>query len=127
MLMRLLSFTAGDSARCPACLTADRVWLAFGFGNLLRAGGVLLSWAISLAITTDPASLSSVHRWYWKCGRCGERFRGRPEEKVPSLHIPHCPQCGYNLTANVSGKCPECGRAIGSEDSTARVSGAPQN
>ena len=23
-----------------------------------------------------------------------------------------CPACGYNLTANVSGVCPECGRAI---------------
>lgn len=22
-----------------------------------------------------------------------------------------CPQCGYNLTGNVSGRCPECGRA----------------
>jgi hypothetical protein len=23
-----------------------------------------------------------------------------------------CPQCGYNLTGNVSGKCPECGQII---------------
>jgi hypothetical protein len=23
----------------------------------------------------------------------------------------HCPACGYNLTGNVSGVCPECGRA----------------
>ena len=22
----------------------------------------------------------------------------------------HCQQCGYNLTGNVSGKCPECGK-----------------
>lgn len=22
---------------------------------------------------------------------------------------PCCPQCGYNLTGNVSGRCPECG------------------
>ena len=22
----------------------------------------------------------------------------------------HCRQCGYNLTGNVSGRCPECGR-----------------
>src|SRR5262249_38639865 len=21
----------------------------------------------------------------------------------------HCPRCGYNLTGNESGKCPECG------------------
>jgi hypothetical protein len=24
----------------------------------------------------------------------------------------HCPHCGYNLTGNVSGVCPECGRRI---------------
>lgn len=23
-----------------------------------------------------------------------------------------CPGCGYNLTGNVSGICPECGKAI---------------
>jgi hypothetical protein len=32
------------------------------------------------------------------------------------LHRPcppgHCPNCGYDLTANVSGKCPECGRPV---------------
>ena len=25
----------------------------------------------------------------------------------------HCQNCGYNLTGNVSGRCSECGRAIG--------------
>ena len=24
----------------------------------------------------------------------------------------HCQQCGYNLTGNVSGRCPECGKKI---------------
>ena len=24
----------------------------------------------------------------------------------------HCTKCGYNLTGNVSGRCPECGAAI---------------
>ncbi len=22
----------------------------------------------------------------------------------------HCPRCGYNLTGNITGRCPECGR-----------------
>ncbi len=26
--------------------------------------------------------------------------------------IGHCHQCGYNLTGNVSGTCPECGTRI---------------
>jgi len=24
----------------------------------------------------------------------------------------HCPSCGYNLTGNQSGVCPECGNAV---------------
>jgi ABC-type ATPase with predicted acetyltransferase domain len=24
----------------------------------------------------------------------------------------HCQKCGYDLTGNVSGRCPECGTAI---------------
>ena len=32
---------------------------------------------------------------------------GRP------LHpLGHCQQCGYNLTGNVSGVCPECGTEV---------------
>lgn len=29
-------------------------------------------------------------------------------------HLPpgHCQRCGYNLTGNVSGTCPECGSAV---------------
>jgi predicted amidophosphoribosyltransferase len=27
----------------------------------------------------------------------------------------HCPKCGYNLTGNVSGICPECGTPIQAE------------
>jgi hypothetical protein len=27
----------------------------------------------------------------------------------------HCQNCGYDLTGNVSGRCPECGTAVGDE------------
>jgi hypothetical protein len=30
-----------------------------------------------------------------------------------------CPHCGYDLTGNVSGRCPECGTAIKHEGETA--------
>ena len=30
----------------------------------------------------------------------------------------HCQKCGYDLTGNVSGRCPECGTAIETEHKT---------
>jgi hypothetical protein len=33
----------------------------------------------------------------------------------PRSYLPgHCQKCGYDLTGNVSGRCPECGKAIAS-------------
>lgn len=31
------------------------------------------------------------------------------DRRVPAGH---CPSCGYNLTGNVTGRCPECGKPI---------------
>jgi hypothetical protein len=33
----------------------------------------------------------------------------RDRSRIPAGH---CGECGYNLTGNVSGRCPECGTAI---------------
>ena len=32
-------------------------------------------------------------------------------DKEPNLP-PECPRCGYDLTGNISGICPECGTPI---------------
>lgn len=32
--------------------------------------------------------------------------------RISVYKYPHCMGCGYNLTGNTSGKCPECGRAV---------------
>lgn len=40
-------------------------------------------------------------------------FMGVKDEVVVRLLAPNlCRQCGYDLTGNVSGICPECGKAI---------------
>lgn len=47
--------------------------------------------------------------------RAGLRVRlmGVPEEEVERVLNPDlCHGCGYNLTGNVSGYCPECGRPV---------------
>ena len=36
--------------------------------------------------------------------------------RTPPIYPPgHCRHCGYNLTGNVSGRCPECGEEGDSE------------
>ncbi len=41
------------------------------------------------------------------------RLMGVSDEDVERIVNPElCSGCGYNLTGNVSGYCPECGRAI---------------
>jgi len=37
---------------------------------------------------------------------------GRLATMPPLMEPPTCEKCGYNLTGNVSGICPECGRPI---------------
>ena len=39
-------------------------------------------------------------------------FRWRKRRSLPDNP---CPSCGYDLTANTTGECPECGEAIGTE------------
>jgi hypothetical protein len=40
------------------------------------------------------------------CLRLRERRKPRP------IFTPHCAGCGYDLTGNESGRCPECGKRI---------------
>ena len=39
------------------------------------------------------------------------RVRREIWKRVPKI----CPACGYDLTANASGVCPECGRAVAAD------------
>ena len=38
-----------------------------------------------------------------------------PEKRPPEEQRPYCKGCRYDLTGNVSGVCPECGRPIEKE------------
>lgn len=78
----------------------------------------------------EPPSFASSWRWI------ATRERWRPYVIVPLYpfalvaalvtiicwhHIPpgHCQKCGYNLTGNASGICPECGTRIEQEEQEA--------
>ena len=42
--------------------------------------------------------------WYWR-----HRYRRFLRERLSASGIPICVKCGYDLTGNTSGVCPECG------------------
>jgi DNA-directed RNA polymerase subunit RPC12/RpoP len=57
--------------------------------------------------------------------KLGDRFLHRAVVVRNRVGV-HCPQCGYNLEGNVSGKCPECGASAaipGAKDVRATVRG----
>ena len=62
--------------------------------------------AMTLVSSADPLVATTVLLWYW-----WPVLRGRAS---PALDpdVPHCARCGYNLTGNVSGVCPECGTPV---------------
>ena len=72
-------------------------------GTLPPAPGYSLVWLtvpfwFLFALT---AVLPAIWLWRWR------RHRRATDDGMP-----HCPNCDYNLTGNVSGICPECGTPI---------------
>ncbi len=63
-------------------------WLTFGSGS--RSGWIIVPLWIPILLFASATGLA------W-------RFYGR---RFPPGH---CPRCGYDLTGNVTGRCPECG------------------
>ena len=59
---------------------------------------LVVPWWFPCALTAIPPGI-----WLWV------RLRSR---RRPSDGMPHCAECDYNLTGNVSGICPECGAPV---------------
>ena len=79
--------------------------------RLLKTGGelvLMISFWFPAAIALGCAAI------FW--------IKSRHCRITERLRIGNCPACGYNLTANASGVCPECGTAVlgkqGSETKT---------
>jgi hypothetical protein len=60
----------------------------------------------------SPASLVGIHVRVWLLLACAAALTGLlwwlDRHRSPG----HCQACGYDLTGNVSGRCPECGALI---------------
>lgn len=57
-----------------------------------------------LRLVRVPLSVVTLLLAAWPLCAFANRFRRRPDDAG------HCSGCGYDLTGNVSGVCPECGR-----------------
>lgn len=62
------------------------------------------------SVTTRPRPRpSTLTKWGWNISHYMSFLRWEDEEGTqPST----CNHCGYNLTGNVSGLCPECGKEV---------------
>jgi len=75
----------------PGLQTIGPGWPQHGFQYVDRMWYAVIPWTILPMIW----ALSAIRR--------RQRWRSRASQ---------CINCGYNLTGNASGICPECGRAI---------------
>ncbi len=106
------------SPRCDAMLSAGAISYACLYGRPSYHG----FWVINPAYFGYRTWLPRLYHWSF-----GYRFDlplwivliGATSATAVfwSLHrrrIPpgHCQKCGYNLTGNVSGRCPECGTGV---------------
>ena len=91
---------------CPKCGAASSLRIVWGLENALRVLGNLVLAFITVWAASPDESIPLKR----KCLRCGALFAG-DSAKPPRTGV--CPICGYDLTGNVSGRCPECGRKIG--------------
>lgn len=73
-----------EAVRCPVCQTRMPTW-------------------------RRPASFRQALWGGWSCQRCGCEM---DKWGTPIFSEGHCRRCGYDLTDNVSGVCPECGTEV---------------
>jgi hypothetical protein len=74
-------------------------------------GAPAFAWSIetrTLTQPTGPVSVLTIPLWmpFMAIAALTLCFWRLDRRRIPAGH---CKKCGYNLTGNVSGRCPECG------------------
>ena len=94
------------SGRTPPALRGQEGWHVFRKSDPLPAvDDIYLPLWLPALLVGGPAAFLwySDVAWWWR-------------SQYPSPG--HCQNCGYDLTGNVSGVCPECGTTVKREDKT---------
>ncbi|MCG3137130.1 MAG: hypothetical protein HJJLKODD_00973 [Phycisphaerae bacterium] len=91
---------------CVAGTVATLIWGSFLYAIFISALNAQLNWSdwCPLFITI----LAFVSWMIW----CGFRWRNYLVQQAQKAQDRFCWQCDYDLTGNLSGVCPECGRRI---------------
>lgn len=104
-LLDLRDFSFSQPHYFAERVRAGRIGRAVGIGWGLVAGSILFGigvyyGAVPLMVVGGLAALVAL---------VSLGFRGR---QVRTDQFRLCPACGYNITGNTTGKCPECGRFV---------------
>ena len=94
------------SGACPSCGNQTDIRTVRSFGNAFRALG---NWVIVLLTVLSAGPLGESISLKKKCLNCGSIFC---DQGPMPTRTGHCTKCGYNLTGNTTGVCPECGTAM---------------
>jgi hypothetical protein len=104
-------------AHAPYLLVVGFVWLSSlgflplllpdGFDRYALLYGMASPWFFVGRTTVFMAAMPIIFGYIASIGR---RMARVPDHPV-------CRACGYNLTGNVSGRCPECGARVDAHDS----------
>jgi hypothetical protein len=79
--------------------TLDSLWLFFWASSYFTVGDAVLVW-LARCLGLGAPAWGVLWAWLFV------RYRNRLLLQQPGVH---CVECGYDLTGNVSGRCPECG------------------
>ena len=91
---------------CPKCGSTEQHLIFRDIRNWFRLLLEIAVYPLAMLFNYYDFSGFDLHR---QCDRCGMKFLGRMKlRRVRDL----CLKCGYNLTGNESGTCPECGKPI---------------
>ena len=88
---------------CPNCNLTGYHHVVWGPRNVIALAVNVVFWLIQIAGLVWISSGIPLKR---KCFWCGCAFSGG-QFRAPDFTV--CARCEYDLTGNVSGRCPECG------------------